>query len=196
MKLKDFDFRLIMSEAFLENEVKCQNEECPCADFKIFYDKEAVLSFSDIAFSDLEAQIDLFTGYKDKKGQKIYENDIVLMTLNDYEKEKDTIYKKIDSVYYTKGKGFILSNVFDNKINLDDDFCENCCEVIGNIHEDKDLLAYLIKQEKAYAKEYSNNPHLYPDNLFDKKQEELCIRFEKELEALLQKRSNNETSRL
>ncbi|MBS4407505.1 YopX family protein [Campylobacter vulpis] len=96
-------------------------------------------NFSDLAFSDLEAQIDLFTSYKDKKGQKIYENDIVLMTLNDYEKEKekekDTIYKKIDSIYYTKAKGFIFSNVFDNKMNLDDDFCENCCEVIGNIHK-------------------------------------------------------------
>ncbi|MCR2064712.1 hypothetical protein [Campylobacter helveticus] len=66
MKLKDFDFRLIMSEAFLENEVKCQNEECLCADFKtLIYGEEAVLQFS-----DLEAQIDLFTGYKDKKDKR------------------------------------------------------------------------------------------------------------------------------
>ncbi|ENL6147337.1 hypothetical protein AB5O18_000569 [Campylobacter upsaliensis] len=43
MKLKDFDFRLVMSEAFMKNHIKCEHKECQCAEFKsLVYGKEAV----------------------------------------------------------------------------------------------------------------------------------------------------------
>lgn len=57
MKLKDFDFRLVMSEAFMKNHIKCEHKECQCAEFKsLVYGKEAVLSFADLIFEDNEAQ--------------------------------------------------------------------------------------------------------------------------------------------
>ncbi|HIC4041370.1 TPA: YopX family protein [Campylobacter jejuni] len=78
MKLKDFDFRLLMSKTFVEEEVKCQDKECQCAEFKsLIYDNEAILSLATLAFEDNEAQIELFTGFKDSKGIKIYEGDII-----------------------------------------------------------------------------------------------------------------------
>ncbi|QBL12755.1 YopX family protein [Campylobacter helveticus] len=130
MKLKDFNFRLVMSEAFLENEVKCQNEECPCANFKIFYDKEAVLTFSDLAFNDLEAQIDLFTGFKDKNDNKIYENDFIEFktSLRNYKTyQGQVIFKEACFYALSDDNVYRLNGLFDMK-------------VLGNIHEDKELL--------------------------------------------------------
>ncbi|EDP7907322.1 hypothetical protein G3D81_001742 [Campylobacter upsaliensis] len=180
MKLQDFDFRLVMSEAFMKNHIKCEHKECQCAEFKsLVYGKEAVLSFADLIFEDNEAQLELYTGFKDKNGVKIFENDIVLFIPNGSEKFLHTIN-------YDKERGFF----FSDDCNLDDEYCEGCTEVIGNIHKNKELVDFMEKEKKAFKKFHQKFENKYDENgkpvkEFYEENTRLSIYFKQELEKLL-----------
>ncbi|EAJ9544030.1 hypothetical protein E5B64_09985, partial [Campylobacter jejuni] len=67
MKLKDFDFRI-----WDKNYTGCDNKNCKCQS-NFIYGEEAKIRLSEF---NNDAEIELWTGYFDKNGNKIYENDI------------------------------------------------------------------------------------------------------------------------
>ncbi|ORN03157.1 YopX family protein [Lentilactobacillus parabuchneri] len=72
--------------------------------------------------------VEQFTGLKDSNGDDIYENDLVLLDPD------DPPYQ----VIFDEGK-FELSNDYLGLVyDLSEEHMD--CEIIGNIHEDKDLL--------------------------------------------------------
>ncbi|BDB64824.1 hypothetical protein T36_1281 [Helicobacter cinaedi] len=73
--------------------------------------------------NDCDIEIELWTGMRDKNGKKIYEGDIV--------KLKDGIYR-----VWLKN-GFFLEDNADNVYTMW--FASKYGEVVGNIHENKDL---------------------------------------------------------
>ena len=128
MKLANFDFRLALTPEVMAD-IACDNKECPCQT-TLLYGEQARNHFNDPLYKDCE--IDLWSGYIDTKGTRIYENDII----------------RTD-----KGEKFIV--VQDGLIAewglLDSDSCPCCSlaevmfeservEVLGNIHENAELL--------------------------------------------------------
>lgn len=128
MKLQDFDFRLALTPEVMAD-IACDNKDCPCQT-PLLYGEQARNHLNDPLYKDCE--VELWTGYKDSKGTRIYENDII-----------------------RTDKGEIFSVVQDGSISawglLDSD-SRPCCslaevmfesekvEVVGNIHENLELL--------------------------------------------------------
>lgn len=69
-------------------------------------------------------EVEFYTGFKDENGCKIYEGDIV--DTGDFR----------DVVKFEKSKGWILQETLDSL----DDYQDLQLEVIGNIHENPELL--------------------------------------------------------
>lgn len=83
--------------------------------------------------------IEQYTGLKDKNGKEIYEGDIVMLS-GRVAKNKSTIYKVVWDSFLT---GFDLISLEPNKSDvgyLNETETENRYEVIGNIHDNPELL--------------------------------------------------------
>ncbi len=94
MKLQDFDFRI-----WDKHHKGCGNKDCKCQT-KYVYGEEAKTRLSE--FKE-DCEIELFTGLYDKKGKKVYENDIVkVKSLYDYFLAKISIHK--EGTFYFEGK--------------------------------------------------------------------------------------------
>lgn len=139
MKLKDFDFRIWDGKKYINNikggvyihkindHIKCLNRNQDCYDYEFELDE--------LDNSNLE--IELFTGLYDKKGKKVYENDIVkVKSLYNYFLAKISIHK--EGTFYFEGKngdyiGSLIYLVEDEGYTI---------EAIGNIHENAELLKW------------------------------------------------------
>lgn len=94
-------------------------------------------NWDNIMSLDERVELMQYTGLKDKNGTEIYEGDIVLTdnSIDNFHTELRS--KKLYEVRYWDGS-FMLR--FDDK-NIDYlSTGETCCEVIGNIYENPDLL--------------------------------------------------------
>lgn len=135
MKLKDFDFRIWDGKKYINNikggvyihkindYIKCLKRNQDCYDYEFELD--------DLDNSNLE--IELFTGYCDKNGKNIFENDIV--------KVEDNGNASIFKVGFSNNMGFSASlqteAILTYQLKI---LASKGIEVIGNIHENADLL--------------------------------------------------------
>ncbi|ECK7582835.1 hypothetical protein FRQ18_09270 [Campylobacter jejuni] len=148
MKLKDFDFRIWdkTKEEFLKKEptlIKIDNERVIAGRISRFYANTADITDMFIGNGN-DLEIELWTGIYDKNGNKIYENDIL-----EYEPLEELYHITRDNTY-KMFKIEIFSKNFNNKIykrkaEPDISFLkvfksEKNMKVIGNIHENADLL--------------------------------------------------------
>lgn len=123
MKLADFDFRLALTPEVMAD-IACDNKDCTCHT-PLLYGEHARNHLNDPLYKDCE--VELWSGFHDKNGKKIYEGDIV--------KLKDGIYR-----VWLKN-GFFLEDNADNVYTMW--FASKYGEVVGNIHENADLLPNL-----------------------------------------------------
>lgn len=145
MKLKDFDFRVWDGRKYVNNikggvyihkedtDVKCLNRNQDCYDYEFELD--------DLDNSNLE--IELFTGYYDDKGNKIYIGDIIECLVFTNEKNSEIFYEII-CFDMELGLCSKLSNgdggyLFDLRRHKNNKTIEDVY-VVGNIHENKELL--------------------------------------------------------
>ncbi|ECO2084249.1 hypothetical protein FYI09_07010 [Campylobacter coli] len=145
MKLKDFDFRVWDGRKYVNNikggvyihkedtDVKCLNRNQDCYHYEFQLD--------DLDNSNLE--IELFTGYYDDKGNKIYVGDIIERLTLTNENHSEVFYEIIcfDMEFglcskLTNGESGYLFDLRRHKNNktIEDVY------VVGNIHENKELL--------------------------------------------------------
>ncbi|EAI9453061.1 hypothetical protein C2711_08930 [Campylobacter coli] len=145
MKLKDFDFRIWDGRKYVNNikggvyihkkdtDVKCLNRNQDCYNYEFQLDE--------LDNSNLE--IELFTGYYDDKGNKIYIGDIIECLVFTNEKNSEIFYEII-CFDMELGLCSKLSNgdggyLFDLRRHKNNKTIEDVY-VVGNIHENKELL--------------------------------------------------------
>lgn len=145
MKLKDFDFRIWDGRKYVNNikggvyihkqdtDVKCLNRNQDCYNYEFQLDE--------LDNSNLE--IELFTGYYDYKGNKIYIGDIIEFLVFTNGKNSEIFYEII-CFDMELGLCSKLSNgdggyLFDLHMNSKNKIIEDAW-VVGNIHENKELL--------------------------------------------------------
>ncbi|EAJ3522482.1 hypothetical protein C3753_09840 [Campylobacter coli] len=139
MKLKDFDFRI-----WDKHHKGCGNKDCKCQT-KFVYGEEAKTRLSE--FKE-DCEIELFTGLYDKNGNKIYEGDILEYTrwceqyMEDAE-HSETIYEVVcfdtNGGLYSKLLNGEFGWFFEHFMNDKNNTIEEM-SIIGNIHENKELL--------------------------------------------------------
>lgn len=133
MKLKDFDFRI-----WDKHHKGCGNKDCKCQT-KYVYGEEAKTRLSE--FKE-DCEIELFTGYYDDKGNKIYVGDIIECLTFTNENHSEVFYEIICfdmelglCSKLTNGESGYL---FDLHMNSKNKIIEDAW-VVGNIHEDANL---------------------------------------------------------
>ena len=164
MKPANFDFRIWdkTKEAFLKQEptlIKLDNERVIAGRISRFYANTADIADMFIGGNDLE--IELWSGMRDKNGKKIYEGDIIKIS----PKEAYIKQRLKENPFYLKGATllveFHIKDTFGfcfwgneektgkalhpldfwQKLYHYKEFGEDFeIEILGNIHENKDLL--------------------------------------------------------
>ena len=154
MKLQDLDFRLYVVSAkdYVRDEDK----------YQILADLKAKSEFIERnALKEPQVEVEFFTGFYDKNGTKIYVGDIVHIKPNDLE---DWIH----FIDFRKDKGYFLGDYGNDDDWIDDDFCEGCCQVIGNIHENKELIDFMERQNNEWELFYKRKDEDWLDFLKQK----------------------------
>lgn len=148
MKLSEFDFRVWdkTKEEFLKKEptlIKLDNERVIAGRISRFYANTADIADMFIGNGN-DLEIELWTGYFDKNENKIYENDIIKNeSLEEiYYITRDNTYKMFEIIIYDKDCN---ENLYRKKNPADINLLkmlvsDKNMSVIGNIHENKELL--------------------------------------------------------
>lgn len=161
MKLKDFDFRIWdkTKEAFLKEEptlIKLDNERVIAGRISRFYANTADIADMFIGNGN-DLEIELWTGFYDSKGVKIYEGDMVKYRTQMQPLvavfERSTFYIIDTSIekHLQVDCGTRLQGIYENRSNGYTNQKLECLEVLGNIHENADLL-----KEQDEAKKFHN----------------------------------------
>ncbi|EOC4411575.1 YopX family protein, partial [Campylobacter coli] len=141
MKLQDFDFRIWnkTKEEFLKKEptlIKLDNERVIAGRISRFYTNTADIADMFIGNGN-DLEIELWTGYFDKNGNKIYENDIIKNEPLEeiYHITRDDTYKMFKIEIFSKN---FNNKIYKRKAEPDISFLksfksEKNMEVIGNI---------------------------------------------------------------
>lgn len=144
MKLADFDFRLALTPEVMAD-IMCNNKECPCQT-PLLYGEQARNHFNDPLYKDCE--VEWWSGFYDSKGAKIYDGDIVKY-LGAPDLHCVTLYFKngqgkfyVADAYVPRDKhqyyGDYIGEAYYSNQNKDN--IHEGIEVVGNIHENADLL--------------------------------------------------------
>jgi uncharacterized phage protein (TIGR01671 family) len=80
-----------------------------------------------------------YTGLCDKNGQKIYEGDVLHIEIHNWAKKDDILSSANEVVKFQNGK-FGFDWGFRREFKTMDCFCETTFEIIGNAHDNPDLL--------------------------------------------------------
>ncbi|CAK1227246.1 hypothetical protein R55227_BLOPHJLP_00248 [Fructobacillus tropaeoli] len=94
-----------------------------------YKDMTHVTHYSDPDYIQDKLVIEQYTGLHDKNGKEIYESDIVALTDNSY-MDEDIQHER---VYYNEKSEWVAGKIYLSKVYFN-------VEVIGNIHENKELL--------------------------------------------------------
>ncbi|EAJ5299891.1 hypothetical protein DDP19_07035 [Campylobacter coli] len=159
MKLQDFDFRIWdnIEKKYIKTPhgLYIENTEHNDASSysRIIGNYEQRSFYIDYPFNDRNNEyydnenafsIELFTGYFDKNGNKIYENDILMNELTEeiFYITRDNTYKMFEIIIYDKDCN---ENLYRKKNPADINLLkmlvsDKNMSVIGNIHENKELL--------------------------------------------------------
>lgn len=145
MKLQDFDFRLYVVSAkdYVRDEDK----------YQILADLKAKSEYIERnALKEPQVEVEFFTGFYDKNKKQIYEGDILKCWNDNYYESKDDPYasgsiaiplaeheKTFDffAIQFDKELGFASKDLLTLSYIIVD---YDCVEVVGNIHENPELL--------------------------------------------------------
>ena len=88
-------------------------------------------------FPDRFSNIEQFTGLQDKNGKDVYEGDIFIINKHDDEWHDDVIYDKSNARFQLRTFRRNATDISLKDVIKDEN---ESCEVVGNIHENPELL--------------------------------------------------------
>ncbi|EIY8112353.1 hypothetical protein MOI53_001291 [Campylobacter coli] len=144
MKLKDFDFRIWdNTEKRYLNEIELHKYDKSPVEAGITFTETDRINEVEFVKNKNDLEIELFTGYYDYKGNKIYIGDIIECLVFTNEKNSEIFYEII-CFDMELGLCSKLSNgdggyLFDLRRDKNNKTIEDVY-VVGNIHENKELL--------------------------------------------------------
>ena len=129
-----FDYGEVVVE---RSEEKPRENNCGCCDDR----SDTVLFLKDGDYSQKKNCILMqSTGLKDKNGKEIYESDVIksVRVEDDFVNENGSEQFFLAEVKFKEGKW--IAHEYPNQDDCEFDLYDYDCEIIGNIHENKDLL--------------------------------------------------------
>lgn len=149
MKLQDFDFRIVPKPNEAGEYCNCPNKDCPAKKFHFIIGNEAKSRLSEEELQDCE--IEFYTGFRDSNDNKIYEGDIIEITNHRFNESLQVevifengglftrVIKSYDEDEVPLNEKLFLFNQIQEMKKVSDEWLLSF-EVVGNIHENIDLL--------------------------------------------------------
>ncbi|ENU5379545.1 YopX family protein [Campylobacter coli] len=144
MKLKDFDFRIWdNTEKRYLNEIELHKYDKSPVEAGITFTETDRINEVELVKNKNDLEIELFTGYYDYKGNKIYIGDIIECLVFTNEKNSEIFYEIIcfdmELGLCSKSSNGDDGYLFDLRRHKNNKTIEDVY-VVGNIHENKELL--------------------------------------------------------
>lgn len=136
MLVKDLKFRIVKKKNSWGNYSNCSNEKCPC-NTPFLWGSEAQNRLGEYELQNCEVEI--FTGFCDTNGKRIYEGDIVSFEADSHDMGILIIAGK---VVFKNGRFIIegYERFFPHYSFFDFVLKDKGIKIIGNIHENPELI--------------------------------------------------------